>query len=61
MAGAGGAELYPLDHRDGRLAFGDAEHHAALRLRLRPGGARYAFITASGRVLDRGAVRCSAR
>jgi len=28
---------------------------------LRPGAARYAFVSARGRTLDHGAVRCSRR
>jgi acid phosphatase type 7 len=61
VAGAGGAGLYSLDHRDSRLAFGDADHYAALRLRLRPGVARHAFVTGDGRILDQGTVRCRRR
>jgi hypothetical protein len=59
VAGAGGEGLYPLRRGYPRLAFGDARHYAALRLSLRPGLARYAFVTAAGRVLDHGQVRCS--
>ena len=61
VAGAGGRSLYRLRSGDRRLAFGDARHHAALRLSLRPGAARFAFVTSSGRVLDRGSVRCRTR
>jgi acid phosphatase type 7 len=57
VSGAGGKHRYPL-HRDARLAFGTADVFGALRLDLRPGVARYAFVDAGGRVLDRGAVRC---
>ena len=57
VAGAGGRSLYPL-RRDRRLAFGDARRPAALRLSLRPGAARIAFVDSSGRVLDRSSVRC---
>ena len=59
VSGAGGAGLYPL-RRDDRLAFGDDRTYGALRLELRPGAARYAFIAAGGRVLDSGTVRCRA-
>ena len=59
VAGAGGRALYPIRISDSRLAFGDASRHAALRLGLRPGGARLAFVASSGRVLDRGSVRCA--
>jgi hypothetical protein len=58
VAGAGGHGRYPLDRSYRRLAFGDAAHYAALRLRLRPGLARYAFVTADGHTLDNGQVRC---
>ncbi len=58
VAGAGGHGLYPVNSGDSRLAFGDARHYAALRLRLRPGLARYAFVTATGRTPDHGQVRC---
>jgi 3',5'-cyclic AMP phosphodiesterase CpdA len=59
VSGAGGAELYSL-RRDPRLAFGDDRTHGALRLRLRPGAAAYAFVAADGRILDSGTVRCRA-
>ena len=59
VSGAGGNERYPLRSSDGRLAFGNDSAYGALRLDLRPGVARYAFITAAGRVLDRGSVRCT--
>jgi hypothetical protein len=59
VSGAGGDELYPL-RRDARLAFGDDSSYGALRLRLRRGAAAYAFVTADGRILDSGTVRCRA-
>lgn len=58
VAGAGGHGLYGLDARDGRVAFADARHYAALRLRLRPRSARFAFVSKDGRELDSGVVRC---
>ncbi len=62
VAGAGrGAEpLYPL-REDPRLAFGSDEELAALRLELEPGRAEYDFVTADGRKLDSGKVRCERR
>jgi hypothetical protein len=57
VSGAGGNERYPL-RRDRRLAFGNDRTFGALRLDLRPGVARYAFVTAAGRVIDRGSIRC---
>jgi predicted phosphodiesterase len=60
VSGAGGRSLYPL-RRDRRLAFGDDRHYGALRLDLRPGVARHAFVTADGRTLDSGTIRCRTR
>ncbi|MEA2227912.1 MAG: hypothetical protein QOF04_1542, partial [Solirubrobacteraceae bacterium] len=60
VSGAGGNERYPLRPR-ADLAFGDDSRFGALRLVLEPGRARYAFIAASGAVLDSGTVRCRAR
>jgi predicted phosphodiesterase len=57
VSGAGGRHLYKL-RADRRLAFGDDRRFGALRLRLRRGLARFAFIAADGRVLDSGSVRC---
>jgi hypothetical protein len=58
VSGAGGHGHYALDRADPRLAFGDDRHYGALRLRLRPGHARYAYVAAGGQVLDSGAVSC---
>jgi Calcineurin-like phosphoesterase len=58
VAGAGGRELYPVDERDPRLAFGHDEAYAALRIVLRPGRADLAFVSSRGRVLDATRVRC---
>jgi hypothetical protein len=57
VAGAGGEGRYAL-HRDPDVAFGSDSTDGALRLRLAPGAARFAFVSAGGRVLDRGRVRC---
>jgi predicted phosphodiesterase len=57
VSGAGGAELYSLDSDD-RLAFGDDDSYGALRLDLRRGVARHAFVAADGRTLDSGTIRC---
>ena len=59
VAGAGGESHYPL-RRDPRLVFGDATSDGALRLDLRRGSARYAFVSAAGRVLHRGSATCRA-
>ncbi len=56
-AGRGSEPLYRL-REDSRLAFGNDQELAALRLELRPGRAEYDFVTAAGRKLDSGEVRC---
>jgi Calcineurin-like phosphoesterase len=59
IAGAGGRSRYAL-HRDyPRLVWGSDTVEGALALRLRPGWARFAFVSAGGRRLDKGRVRCS--
>jgi hypothetical protein len=58
VSGAGGHSHYALHRDDPRLAFGDDRDDGALRLRLRRGSASYAFVTADGRVLDAGTLRC---
>jgi len=58
IAGAGGHSHYPLEEDDPRLAWSDERNDGALRLRLRPGRADYAFVAADGRVLRRGAATC---
>ncbi len=57
VAGAGGREPYRV-RRSRRLPFGNDRRLAALRLRLRAGEARYAFVTADGSVLDSGRIAC---
>jgi hypothetical protein len=59
VAGAGGPNLYGVK-RDRRLTWSDGKRVAALRMELTPGRATFEFRTASGRVLRRGAVKCSA-
>jgi len=58
IAGAGGHGHYSLDDGDDRLAWSDDRTDGALRLRLRPGRADYAFVAADGRVLRRGVATC---
>ncbi len=58
VAGAGGRDLYEVDHDDPRLAFSDDKTFAALRIVLRDRVADLAFVAADGRVLDRSRVRC---
>ena len=57
--GAGGHSLYPVDRSDPRLVWGEDDTAGALRLRLRPGSADYAFVAAGGRVLRSGSVDCT--
>lgn len=61
VSGAGGHSHHHLRRDDPRLAFGDDRHDGALRLRLRPGVARYAYVSSLGRVLDDGTLRCRRR
>ncbi|MDX6554572.1 MAG: hypothetical protein QOD86_767 [Miltoncostaeaceae bacterium] len=58
VAGAGGRNHYPVDAADRRLVWGDDVHDGAVRLTLRPGRARFAFVAAGGRVLRSGSVAC---
>jgi hypothetical protein len=60
VSGAGGRSLYDVGD-DSRLAFANDSDYGALRLTLRPGRARHAFVAADGRVLDRGTIRCRRR
>jgi hypothetical protein len=61
VAGGGGAKRYGVDESRAGLVWSNEDALAALRLRLSPGLARFAFVAASGRVLNRGQVRCSRR
>lgn len=56
--GAGGAELYPANRDDPRLAFFDDTDHGALRIELTPGRAALSFVDQEGKILDRSAVTC---
>jgi calcineurin-like phosphoesterase family protein len=60
IAGAGGHGRYPVDRARKGLAFADDRHYGALKLVLRRGRAAFAFVSASGRRLDSGRVRCGA-
>jgi hypothetical protein len=57
VAGAGGANLYPL-HPDRRLAFSRAGETGALRMTLTRGHARLEFRTVKGKTLDTSQVSC---
>jgi hypothetical protein len=58
VSGAGGHSRYTIRRGNPSLAFGDDRDYGALRLELAPGRARFAFVAADGRTLDRGDVRC---
>ena len=58
VSGAGGHGLYDLRRGDPRLAFGDDRRYGALRLRLRRGEARYAYVAANGPCSTAAALRC---
>lgn len=58
VSGAGGADLYPIEASDPRLKFANDSSHGALRLSLRRRTASYAFVSATGRTLHRGRIRC---
>ncbi len=58
IAGSGGRGLYDVKGSHRGLRFANDRELGALRLRLRPGRASYAFVSASGEVLDSGSRRC---
>lgn len=58
ISGAGGKALYDVDESDPKLAFSNDTRFGALRLRLSPQRARWAFVAATGRVLDEGTLFC---
>ena len=60
VSGAGGHYLYPVRPHP-RLAWSSDRTYGALRLDLRPGEARYAFVSSVGRTLDAGTIRCRVR
>ena len=60
IAGAGGRYRHNVSENHRRLAFGDDDHFGALRLTLTPGTARWRFVAAGGKVLDRGSLGCRA-
>jgi hypothetical protein len=58
VSGAGGHSLYPVLPGRPEVKFANDRDYGALRLQLRRGSARYAFVAADGRVLDSGSLRC---
>ena len=61
VSGAGGAARYPVDPAYPGLAFANDSDWGALRLELRRGTARTAFVTRDGEVLDRTTITCRRR
>lgn len=59
VSGAGGFSHHDVAEEP-RVQFSDSTHDGALRLRLAPGVARWAFVAVGGRVLDSGTLRCRA-
>ena len=58
VSGAGGYIHYRVDTSHPRLAWSNDRVFGAVRLDLRPGSARYSFVSAAGTILDSGSVRC---
>jgi hypothetical protein len=58
IAGAGGHGFYPSDENDERLVWDEDDQYGALRLDLRPGIARFRFVSPPNRTLHQGSVRC---
>ena len=59
ISGAGGhGSQYALDADDARLAFADAEHDGALRMRMSRGQVKLDFVATGGQVLDSSVVHC---
>ena len=58
VSGAGGHDLYQSNENDPRLVWDEDDEFGAVRLDLRPGLARLAFIDADGNTLHSGRVRC---
>ena len=58
VSGAGGHGRYPIRRSYPGLAFADDRNYGALRLELRPGDARYRFVSERGRVLKSGRIPC---
>ena len=59
VAGSGGHERYPVQTGRGDVVWANDTAYGALRMRLRPGLARYAFVRADGAVLHAGRVGCT--
>ena len=58
ISGAAGHDLYSSDENDPRLVWDEDDEYGAVRLNLRRGVARFRFVSAEGRTLHSGTVRC---
>jgi hypothetical protein len=61
VSGAGGKSHHPIDFGYRGLVFGNDTDWGALRIDLRPGAARFAFVTSAGSTLDSGTISCRRR
>lgn len=59
VSGAGGAGHYSSDQNDPRLVWDEDDEFGALRLDLRPGLARFRFVSVDQGTIHRGRVRCN--
>ena len=59
ISGAGGFSHTTPSAEDPRLGYGDGVHYGALRLRLTPGRAKWAFVASDGALLRSGSVHCA--
>jgi len=58
ISGAGGHQHYPSNENEPRLVWDEDDHFGALRLDLRPGLARFRFVSTDRGTIHRGTVRC---
>jgi hypothetical protein len=58
VAGAGGHGFYSSDQSDERLVWDEDDEYGAVRIDLRPGIARFRFVSPPNRTLHKGSVRC---
>lgn len=58
VSGAGGDGLYESNENDPRLVWDEDDEYGALQLRLRPGLARFRFVSLGGRTLNSGRAGC---
>jgi hypothetical protein len=59
IVGSGGHGRYRLDNGDPRLAWANDSDWGALRIKLRPGRADFAFVGLGGRILLTGSTGCN--